>query len=508
MKNNRAKKIGALLLSSVILSLTACNGGNATYQEQTLPEDDPTSEMTITFWHCLGHEKENNLQKVVSSFNTTYAGKYKVVTEKIAGDYDALHDAVKTKLAANEIPALTMGYPDSFSEYMTKNAGDSAIIKLDNYIADKKFGYTTDELNDFVPKFLDEGRHFQFDGTWSMPLYKSTEIMYYNASYFAGSNKQNKAKFASNAEFATLNSAVEGAASHPSADQLTALSTWVKANEGYVYDVPTTWEDMVSLSKKMIADRAAQNLKDEFFPVGYDSDANMMISQFEQRGIPYTVNDEASAADKSKHFAFVNDQAKAFVNDLVQLVKDKVMITKGVLGGSKFTNEYFTAGQCAMTVGSTGGSSYNVSANFKVSLAPVPYAAGKSPKYIMQGPSICFFNNGDSYIHKGAWLFYKALADVDANTKLALENSYDPIRNSCFQTTDYTSFIAKHDSDLKYDIPYHTKDLRADYMTSPVFIGSSTARTEIGKILSNIINAGLSVDNAFAGAFNTCVNAA
>ena len=60
----------------------------------------------------------------------------------------------------------------------------------------------------------------------------------------------------------------------------------------------------------------------------------MFISQFAQRGIPYTVNDDASKTDTKKHFQFVNDDAKTFVGDVLQLVKDKVMVTKGSLGGT------------------------------------------------------------------------------------------------------------------------------------------------------------------------------
>ena len=41
-------------------------------------------------------------------------------------------------------------------------------------------------------------------------------------------------------------------------------------------------------------------------------------------------------------------------------------------------------------------------------------------------------------------------------------------------------------------------------MTSPVFFGSSTARTEIGNIISYVSMVGMDVDTAFTTAINNC----
>ena len=132
----------------------------------------------------------------------------------------------------------------------------------------------------------------------------------------------------------------------------------------------------------MKADRATEGITDEFYPFGYDSDANLLISQMAQRNIPYTVNDEESQESPRKHFKFNNDDAKGLVNEIVGYLNEKIMITKNSLGGSTYTNTYFNEGKCAFTVGSTGGSSYNISSNFAVKLAPVPYKNVR--KYIQQ----------------------------------------------------------------------------------------------------------------------------
>lgn len=505
------KKKNLLILGmGAVMCLTAC-GHTPTIVDQELPNDDPSSLKEIVFWTCLGHLKTENLQKIADSFNAEHIGKYHVSLVHLAGDYDSLHDALKTKLASGEIPALAMGYPDSFSEYITNDIEYSSILRLNNFINDPDFGYSSTELADFVPGYYAEGTGYQFEGTWSMPMYKSTEVMYYNKSYFYGVNPQNYNKFKNDKTFETLYGRVNKT-NHDNSDtfdeDLDALKEYVDAHDGYTYEVPTKWDQWFDLGKQMIADRKTENVtNDEFYPIGYDSDANMLISQMKQRNIPYTVNNEETEADPNKHFQFNNQQAKQLVSKIVGYLEDKVLITKGSLGGSTYTNTYFNEGKIAMTVGSTGGSSYNISSNFEVALAPVPYY-GDEPQYIQQGPSICFFDNIDPYIHKGAWLFYKEIANTENNTKLALENSYDPVRASCYDTEDYKTWIAQAGRGLAWDIPAITSTLTQYYMTSPVFVGSSEARRQMGELLADIYLKKMSVDDAFKYAFNKCKAAA
>ena len=486
----------------IALTSTSCSNFSVDV-DQELPTDDPTREVKIVFWHCLGQENERTLQSITDEFNAKYDGKYEVVLQKLGGSYDELHNQVTTKISGNEVPALAMGYPDSFAEYITTDVNQSFLLRLDNFINDPEFGYTKEELDDFVDEYLDEGKHYQFEGTWSMPMYKSTEIMYYNVNYFNGENAQTQAVLGSDATYQELLADVEGDQNIPNQEHLDALKEYVDEHGGYTYEVPTTWDEMMSLGQQMLADRKETNTTTEFFPIGYDSDSNMMISQFAQRGIEYTkVTSEGEAY--SEHFQFNTPEAKAFVTEVTGKIREGVFITKNSLGGNTYTNTYFNDGRAAMVIGSSAGSDYNVSANFAVGLAPVPYY-GETPKYIMQGPSICFFNNEDPYIHKGAWLYYKHLADPKTNAILALQNSYNPVRDSSYETDEYKQYISYAGrGNLAYDIPAATRGLREYYMTSPVFFGSSTARTEIGNIISYVSMVGMPVDTAFTTAINNC----
>ena len=508
------KKIISILGMSALMALTACNQRGPTQVDQELPSGDPSKQVTISFWHCLGHEKTKNLEKIVAQYNTKYAGKYKIKLKHPAGDYNSLHSVLKTKMSSGEVPTISMGYPDSFSEYMTSIMTDSFILRLDSWLNDAEVGYSSDELEDFVPGYYNEGTNYQFDGTWSMPMYKSTEVVYYNYSYFMGVNPLNAKKYRDNAQFMALYNEAYGR-TFENDDQgtlqedLEAVHDWLVAQDGenaYVYTMPATWDAAIALARDMAADRAEMGITAEFYPFGYDSDSNLLISQMAQRNIPYTVNDEESKKTPKKHIQFNNADAKALVRELVGYLNEKIMITKNSIGdGTTYTNSYFNEGKCGFTVGSTGGSSYNISSNFAVKLAPVPYKDNQ--KYIQQGPSICFFDTGSKWKNKAAWLFYKELADPSNNAALALENSYDPVRISSYESPEYETWVSYAGSGLKYDIPAMTQTLKEYYFTSPVFVGSSKCRNEIGNIINYIYQSNMSVDQAFRKAYDNCLTA-
>jgi hypothetical protein len=100
------------------------------------------------------------------------------------------------------------------------------------------------------------------------------------------------------------------------------------------------------------------------------------------------------------------------------------------------------------------------------------------------------------------------------NADLALENSYDPVRVSSYSTDDYKRWCsvaaggyADTTAELIYRIPNLTPSLKANYLTSPVFIGSGTARTEIGKLVSYTKEEKGNVEAAILKAYSNCVQA-
>ncbi len=482
MKKGTFSLVGSMLL--LLSGVAACgqNGGS--------------SSKDITFWHCIGHDKMRNLQRIIDKFNEDHAATdgYRIVPEKLAGAYDDLHDSVKTKLQAGFVPSITMGYPDSFSEYIgTKGEAGSQILKLDNLISSD----TTFNKDEFVAGYYNEGTGYQYTGTWSVPLYKSTEVMYIDMEMFQGTTLYNKHKDETYGEYGA---------------KIGDPSTW-------------DWDTLVYVATEAQTELGGK--AKDFHALGYDSDANLFISQMAMRGIAYT-SAEGTGAD---HFKFCDENGNAnaelvsFAAQILDLTNTGALVTQGSYGS--YASDMFMSKKAMITIGSTGGSSFNdpmgsTKAGFHCGIYAVPCYKGKeNAKYIMQGPSLCFFNTKDSAKEKAAWEFYsKYVADATDNAALALENSYDPVKVSSYDTDVYKEYTAlgktsqgddNLEQPLTYRIPNLTATLKDNYITSPVFNGSAKARSEIGQILkyAKTISSGTSeakVSSAIQKAFINCVN--
>lgn len=541
-------KFATLLLAS-LLGLTSCGEDVVHNVDQHLTDKLPSSTVTIKFWHCLGQEKTKNLVKVRDAFNAKYKGHFEVVLSAPGGStYSGLHNTVKTRLAAGNVPALTMGYPDSFSEYMGTKLTGSNILRLTNFLNDERtikvnviekdqsgnwvvkkdesgnpvkedllLGYSNEEFADFVAPYRDEGKGYQFEGYWSLPMYKSTEVMFYNYDYFMGDNPVNDAIYSVDDDdpYWDLKESVKALGKYYGKNHdaykaaLVAIKDYVDSHGGISYNVPTSWSEMFTLSAKMRSDRSARNISNAtFFPVGYDSDANMIISQMMQRGIPYTTNDNIKT--KGDHLLFKNSQTTALLNEIYGYINSQLLCTKYSLDatGSTYTNDKFERKECVMSIGSTGGSDYQVTDNFAVEVAPVPYY-GETPKYVQQGPSICFFDNENPKITTGAWLFYKMLADPDMNTALATENSYDPVRLSSIESESYQKFIADQKNALLNYVPVvtHQPQIADNQFTTPVFVGSSMCRDQMAALILSMVHNGKSASEALQIAYDAALNA-
>lgn len=491
-------------LALVSLALTSCGstGGTSTNATSSGGTSDGGSYDSVTvagdkeiqFWHCIGHDKMRNLEVIIDKFNEDHASTdgYYVTAKQVAGSYDALHDNVKTRLNAGYVPSITMGYPDSFAEYMgSTGVSNSMILNLDNFIAnDSDFS-----ADDFVTEYYEEGTNYQYEGTWSLPLYKSTEVMYYNKTMYEASTFYKNHKDETYGNYGA---------------KLSDPSTW-------------DWDTLIYVATQIQEENKSTS---DFHALGYDSDSNLFISQMAQRGIDYTtaeVSGTTSDEQKASHFLFYDPQTNtadsklvSFATEIYNLVSNGVLVTQGSYGS--YASDLFLKKKVMFTIGSTGGSAYNEpDGAFQCGLTKVP-AYQNNEKYIMQGPSLCFFNTNDTAKEQAAWEFYSEyVADATLNANLALENSYDPVKTASYETEGYKEWcsmgVTSDGSDdvtaaLAYRIPNLTPSLKDSYMTSPVFIGSSTARDEIGSIITYAVSNNGDINAAILRAYTNCLLAA
>ena len=447
--------LGAPLLA-LILGVSGC-GASKKYGNYQEFKGDPTQlTAKVTFWHTMGQANQETLNRMIEAFNKKYPN---ITIEHAAqGGYDDIKDKISAAIPAGTTPTMAYCYPDHVAEYMSAGA----VERMDGYVNDPIIGLSKEEWDsaggedDFVKGFWQEGKEYGSEfgdegGLYSVPFSKSTEVLFYNATFFAENN----------------------------------------------LTVPTTWTEMEAIMPRI------KELG--YTALGYDSDANMLITMMEQEGIPYT------SADPSDHFLFNNPQAKELVRKLKGWFDDGYIITQGSSANSTYTSNMFvqTADpKIVMTIGSTGGTSYNYTSLFEVGVAPIP-GGTKNNHVISQGPSICFFSRATAEEKYAAWLFYKWISNTDNSATYSVLTGYSPVRESSFKSaifTDYTDDLTKTGKEalVQKTLAFNQK-LTDRYFVSPAFKGSSTARSEMDGIIANVFLGTKTIDQAFNDAMTNCL---
>lgn len=413
----------------------------------------------VKFWHTMGSTNKNFLHRMISEFQT--ANPDIVIEEFSQGDYDSISEKIKNAIPSGTTPTMSFCYPDNVADYI--EAG--AIEELSSYVENEEYGIS--DLSDYNSSYWAEGTNYQVEGTYSVPYAKSTEVIFYNATVF----------------------------------------------EENGWKVPTTWDELWTLARQI------KTKYPQLTPLGYDSDSNLFITMCEQYGIPYTT---LNPSEGQTNFLFNNDKAKEMVEELKGYYKEGLLITKGVSPNKSYTSTQFTSGKLIMSIGSTGGTTYNKSLNFNIGVAPLP--RGKvNGNVISQGPSICFFKRAKAAEKLAAWKFYVHITNTINTANYSISTGYEPVRTSAYSTDSYGAYIAaggnmneeetafinklENDNNLlataaKCTSTFYPADR---YFSSPIFPGSGTARDAVGGIFSTVFLDKSTIDQAFENALTACI---
>ena len=448
------------ILSAFVL--TSC-GEPTVAADFVMPEGgfDTETPITITFYHSMGKNLQDVLNASIADFNEKYPNI--TVEHSSYGSYDGVLSQVKTELTVGDHPNLAYGYADHVAVYNISGATQT----LDVLINDAEYGFTEAEINNFIDGALDEGKAFGDDKTYLIPIAKSTEVLYYNKSFF----------------------------------------------EKHNLTVPTTWEEMEAVCKKI------KEIEPGCIPLGYDSEANLFITMVEQYKSKYT---DGTAENP---FAFDNETNRQFVETFRTWYNNKWMTTQELSGGytsSLFTGNSDSGTRCYMCIGSTGGAGYqmpktstdaqgNITFEFQVGIAPIPQIDKESPKVISQGPNVCIFKDNDPQKVLATWLFAKHLAtDEVFQAEVSMTNGYVPVIKSITDNEIYADFLAKGEQDgTKYIQAYAVKvalDQTPSMFVSDAFYGSAVARDQVGILIQKCLAyEGADVTAAIKSAFEAAV---
>lgn len=502
------RKIVSLLSSLLLLSgLASCGettptttptttaAGDTTATENTTVtnSDAPEGTVVIDFWHCSG-------QAIIDSF-TKYINKFqKLVKEKegvdvqirlaYQGGYPDILNKITKGFATNNYPTLAIAYPDHVADYLAveKNPGDF-VVDLTSYANDSKIGFGKEDwigdegADDFVEAFYDEGRHYTRSGLYSLPLMKSSEIMFYNIDL--------------------CKRIVPDYLDDVSYSGETKLQKYMNS---------LTWDQFIDLCKFIRENYAGTNNPAGYptaidYPAQYDSDSNLFISKCYQNNYQFLDIDQ----DGNGEILFNNDQAKKMVEKLKVAHDNKYITTKGVTG--EYGSNFFKEQKMVFTIGSSGGSEYQAPSGgaFKVGVCKVPFD-NNNPLYVTQGLSTTILRHkgeGDDLKVKYAFKFLKYLTSAEVSSDICVNGSggYIPVRKSAYETDLYQTYLEGDEDDSESDFLNKSADIVINeidghYLNTPCFPGTAKVRTEVGGIISQVLLGKKDIDTAFADAEN------
>ena len=430
----------------------------------------------VVFYHTMGANLRPVLQKYIDAFNKDHPEI--TITESAIGGYDDVRDQVITELQAGKQPALAYCYPDHVATYLRSRK----VVDLNEYINDPEVGLTQAQISDFIAGYYAEGTQFgDTSKMYSLPFSKSTEVMYYNKTFFEKNS-------------------------------IAVPDHWFSEGES----------DTTSLEYVI---KKIKEIEPNSIPLGYDSEANWFITMTEQLKTPYT----AAVEDVEGRFLF-NDQANIdFCNKFREWALAGLMTTQQIYGGytsglfiNDKANENGVVVHSYISIGSSAGAVHQCPAKnddgsypFEVGIAEIPQADKTNKKVISQGPSVCMLKQKDQAVNDAAWLFLKyLLTSPEFQAEFSMASGYVPVLKSTFEMDAYKEFLDGASNNKEGIAALSAKicmEQEEAYFTSPAFIGSSDARDQVGQLLVSYVTAAPEATEAelkqlFVDAFNRCVS--
>ncbi len=456
------KKLVSVLLIAVMM--LACSSSLAAFEVPAEGYDG--SEVTITFYHTMGSNLTAVLDEYIAQFNALYPNIHVEYTS--VGSYDDVRDQVSTEITVGNQPNIAYCYPDHVALYNLAKAvqtldelieSDVTVTRADG--TEEKLGLTDEQKADFIEGYYLEGQQFGDGLTYTMPFSKSTEVLYYDKTFFDANGLA----------------------------------------------VPTDWDQVEETCAKI------KEIDPNSIPLGYDSSANWFITMTEQYGSEYT-----SATEP--HFLFNNETNRAFIKRFSEWYNKGYLTTQKLYGA--YTSGLFTSTsgvRCYMCIGSSAGATYqrpkanaDGSYPFEVGIATIPQVDAGNRKVISQGPSVCIFKKSDPREVVASWLFVKYLtASTDFQAEFSMASGYVPVLKSVETNEVYADFLSKADggsyiSALSAKVCLEQADA---YYTSPAFNGSSTARDQVDILLNKCLpmngsDLDAQIEEAFEEAIDEC----
>ena len=471
------KKIAKILRTLCLVTVLGVAGVSLTACDE---EEVVDAAHTIYFYNTMGTALQDALKASIKEFEEKFPG-WTVKAPQIGG-YDEVRSSIITDLQGGTQPDLAYCYADHVAQYLVTGK----VVNMNKFINstekltanvlsgeewvskqyDEVIGYNATEVADFVKGYYEEGYAENYanyakygyaaNDMLTLPFQKSTEVLYYNA------------------------------------DALKALGK----------EVPTTWDELWDVCA------AAKAKWPTVTPLGYDSESNWFITMCEQNGWDYT------SAEEGNHYGFNNANTQAWLTQLADYYNKGYFTTQEIYGS--YSSNLFVKGVedsgTIFSIGSSGGASYQATDAFEWGVAPIPgskQADGSVVnKAISQGPSLVMFEtSAENATEKQlmTWEYVKILLDPQYQMKFAGVSGYMPARMSTYEIPSYKEQLEDTSNIVAVTVLVAKAMAEQDiYFTSPAFVGSSTARDQVGVALRYVVTGSKSAASALQEAARKC----
>lgn len=427
-------RITAAVLASIIAAASLCSCSSRKNNDDLLDKNNPT---TVTIWHYYNGVQLINFDNAVSEFNETVGMEKGIIVEaysknSISELADSVISAVKKEAGAEAPPNIFATYSET--AYTIDQLGQ---------LVDVKQYFTDDEIAEYIPEYLDEGKLGNDGSIKIFPTAKSTEVMMLNTTDWA--------------DFA--------------------------AKTGVTEDDLRTWEGLAETAEKYYnyTDALTPDIPNDgkaFF--GRDSVANYMNIGAAQLGEEFVTTDE-------------NNNVVLNINkDAVRKLWDYYYVpyVKGYYTAKgRYRSEDAKTGTIIALICSTTGSAYyptevtiddDYTYPIENKVLPVPNFEGTDPYIVQQGAGMSIVKSDEKTEYASA-VFLKWFTDEERNIGFTVNSGYLPVKKNAYDKDKIHSIISKSEESINETL-MNTIDLAVDEVGSyklyfsPAFDNSAKVR--------------------------------
>ena len=419
---------GATALVSA-LSLVGCGGTNTADGNEVEIVKDITEPVSIEFWHSMSGAFTDTIAEIVADFNSTVGAEKGIEVNAVyQGGYDDVKAKTVASIKAGNSPEIVQGTVNNIMEYIQSGY----VQPLDAYIFDEEIGI--ENFEDIYDVYRVENSSYDESGQfYSLPFAKSTDLLYYNESFF---------------------------------------------NE-HGLTPPTTWEEVETVAKQ-ITDITGK--------------AGFSIDNLPNYLVTYLFQNDAEYTGKNGEILFNNETSLEALNTLKKNFDAGIW---RIAGEDKYSSAPFLAENVHMYIGSSAGEGFLAGATFDWATTTIPQVDHENPKYIQQGSNVAVLNQGKTAEEVfGAYEFVKYLCSEEVTLKWSTNTGYLPLRKSVANSDEFKAYIEESGSKTKESATKSVENGFVENVFNTDTYSSNMVRNEVGAMVEDVILGGMNPQDA------------